>query len=196
MKGSPHKSKETRIQEKIVSVILYVLRGLSEEGKADKHSLFKVIYLADKHKLADYGVPIIQDQYIKMSAGPVPSKTRDIIEKAVCNAHSKASYFGQHIHDLIAPSESYFLTAKQAPDMRYLGKVDVHYLDAAIQAIREIGIGPAGMNERTEITHDAAWQSVAELGKPIQTRAILLAGNASAEVIDLFDQHNELESIL
>lgn len=177
-------------------MILYALRGLSVDGKADKHSLFKVIYLADRAKLADYGVQIIQDNYIKMQAGPVPSKTRDIIEKGVCNPKSKATYFGVRIHELIKASDGYFLTALQKPDMRHLAKVDVECLDQAIQTIKEIGIGPDGMGKRTEITHDEAWHAASAIGKPIETKSILIAGKASAEVIDLFDQHNALESIL
>jgi hypothetical protein len=194
MRNTRHPNKITRVQEKIVTVLLYVLRGLATDGRADKHSVFKTIYLADKAKLADYGVPIIEDTYIKMAFGPVPSIARDIVEKAVSKPGSKVKYFDISVHDLIQSEGDFDLIAKAYPNMRHISRLDAEYLDTAIEAIKAIGIGPKGMNKRTESTHDSAWQSV-EMNNPIPTKSILVAGNASQEVLELFDQHTELESI-
>ncbi len=50
----------------------------------DKLKVCKLLYYADKCHLLRYGNPIIGDVYYHMDAGPVPSKSLDIMNEIVC----------------------------------------------------------------------------------------------------------------
>jgi uncharacterized phage-associated protein len=56
--------------------LLAVWRG----GAINKMLALKLIWLADRLHLRKYGRPIVGDKYIAMGNGPVPSKTRDLLQ--------------------------------------------------------------------------------------------------------------------
>lgn len=175
-------------------VMLYILRGLSPTGTADKHSLFKTMYIADKCKLAHYGVPIIHDDYIKMENGPVPSVSRDLIKNAL-DPSFPATYFDRPIQDIFLAKGKYDIQGGIEVDKRYISKIDQECLDYAISLIVDIGIGETGFFERSFITHDSAWESTPKNGK-ISQRDIMVAGGAMPETLASFDSHAELDHLV
>lgn len=49
-------------------------------GIMNKMQALKLIWLSDRLHLRKYGRPILQDYYVAMDNGPVPSQTRDILQ--------------------------------------------------------------------------------------------------------------------
>ena len=58
-------------------------------SKLDKLKAVKLLYLADKYHLLKYGRPIINDTYVHLDNGPVPSKALDIINDVAENRPDK-----------------------------------------------------------------------------------------------------------
>ena len=65
-------------KEKIINSMLFILNNLG--GQSDLHKIFKILYFADQKHLITYGFPITGDFYIAMPAGPVPSKSYDVLK--------------------------------------------------------------------------------------------------------------------
>lgn len=63
--------------EKAVEVLLYVSTRVPDMYKA-----LKILYLADKLHLAQYGRLICGDRYVAMRLGPVPSGAYDLVKYA------------------------------------------------------------------------------------------------------------------
>ena len=179
--------------EKIISAILYVVKKLGNDRFVDHHSIFKALYLADKKRLGAWGTPIFNEQYIKMEWGPVPSTARDIFKKGAAK-QTAARYKDlplTEVFDFHGESE---VGARIDFDGRYFAKVDVECLDQAIQEIKAMGVGRKGFIERTNITHDSAWEA-AELNRQISRRDILIA-SGNTESLQAFDDHQELEEMI
>ena len=62
---------------KIIEAISYILLKLRS---VDKIHIVKLMYLADKYHLMNYGRTITEDDFIALTHGPVGSKTMDVLE--------------------------------------------------------------------------------------------------------------------
>lgn len=98
-----------------------------------RHQAFKLLYLADLLHLERYGRPITGDVYVAMDYGPVPSKTYDLIKKK--------SGAGPQLPPIQA-------------DLEELSRSDIRVLNEVIRQY-----GKHGFSERTQMTHDLAWQA-------------------------------------
>ena len=49
----------------------------------DKLKAAKLLYFADKHHLVRYGRPILGDCYCALDAGPIPSRSLDIMKRII-----------------------------------------------------------------------------------------------------------------
>jgi hypothetical protein len=184
------KKTTTKDLEKIVSAMLYILKCL---GVADHHSIFKVMYFADRKRLGLHGTPIFNETYIKMKWGPVPSWSRDILKSGRIGRLG-FKFKGQPIGDLFEFLDATTVRAKADPDMNYLAPIDITLLDEAISEIRALGVGEKGFVERTTTSHDSAWETAA-MNKPISRREMIKAtGNEG--VLQVYDEREELKGIL
>jgi len=110
---------------------------------------------ADKLQLADCGFLASGDDYVAMKFGPVASSTYNILKAARGDPNG-------WIHPLFAKlidaalgvdADRKTLRALRPPSMERLSHADVSCLDQAIQRY-----GNMPFNERTELSHDAAWK--------------------------------------
>lgn len=62
---------------KTLNVLLFVTNHVQRKGF---HKIFKIIYIADRQHLADWGRLITGDTYIAMEAGPVSSRLYDMLK--------------------------------------------------------------------------------------------------------------------
>ncbi|KJU85736.1 hypothetical protein MBAV_002070, partial [Candidatus Magnetobacterium bavaricum] len=60
----------------IIQAVFYIL---SKIGSTDKLKLIKLIFLADKYHLINYGRTITNDSYLAMEYGPVGSVVKDVL---------------------------------------------------------------------------------------------------------------------
>ena len=138
--------------EKALESVLYIASKLQ---KPTIHEVLKVRYFADKLHLADYGYLASGDDYVAMKFGPVASSTYNLLKAARGDQNG-------WIHPLFAKlvdgalgveADRKTLRALRPPTMERLSKADVLCLDQAIQRY-----GNMPFNERTELSHDAAWK--------------------------------------
>jgi uncharacterized phage-associated protein len=78
---------------------------LSKIGTADKLKLVKLVYLADKYHLINYGRTITNDNYYAMQHGMVASKVKDILDRDIFALESEVIYFVGSIIDEIIKDE-------------------------------------------------------------------------------------------
>jgi uncharacterized phage-associated protein len=71
--------------------------ALKEGGKINKMKAIKLIWLADRHHLRNYGRPIINDTYVAMEYGPVGSSTKDLAEQSDFLSSAEKKYVDKYI---------------------------------------------------------------------------------------------------
>lgn len=118
------------------------------------HEVLKLRYFADKIHLEKFGFMASGDNYCAMKFGPVASNTYNMLKAA----RGERSAW---IHpDLISAVEgslevvnSKFVHALRAADLSVLAPSDAECLKEALAAY-----GNMPFKERTELSHDAAWE--------------------------------------
>lgn len=63
-------------------------------GRLNKLKALKLVYFADRYHLRKFGRPVIGDEYLAMTYGPVPSGTKDIAEMSDFLGEEEKSYAG------------------------------------------------------------------------------------------------------
>lgn len=121
----------------------------------DLHKAFKLLYLAEKSYLEQYGRPFAGDQYIAMDWGPVPSTTYDLAKAAKGDPPSfrvTAAMLAEFSRSIEV--RGMFVIAKEPPDLGELSRGAVRCLDEAISKY-----GDWTFSHLTKETHDGAWEA-------------------------------------
>lgn len=94
-----------------------------------RKKLFKLLYFADKAHLLHYGRPIINDTYVNMDQGPVPSKAYDLVK------HNTRAW-NREVIDAFAEFievNGFRLRLRKSPGDDLLSASDVNVLQAVVQ---------------------------------------------------------------
>ena len=126
-------------REKIRETILYIASRVSNPTL---HTIFKIMYFADKQHLGDYGRFITGDTYIAMEYGPVPSLAYDMTK----DAREFSLSYGIEVR-------GYHIIAQRDANIGLLSESDTECLDIAIERY-----GNKTFGELTDESHDAAWR--------------------------------------
>jgi len=140
-------------RDKALEVILFIAGNISG---ATLHSVSKILYLADKLHLQEYGRLICGDRYVAMEYGPVPSAIYDMI-KVAASRQSIDVDWDEIIQDAMDVIQGRSLIPKRECNMDLLAESEVECLQ---QTIAEYGSKSFG--ELTDITHDSAWEETDE----------------------------------
>jgi len=147
--GRSHHSVDVELA---VAALTYIAE---RQARPTLHSVFKVLYDAEKRHLADYLQPIVGDRYVAMTFGPVPSHLYDLL-KHLRNPSSVLS-----VDPALADVGRRHLAMKDRMRIEVLERCDVEALSrSAIECLDEALEHERGMTfgERTDWSHDAAWQ--------------------------------------
>ncbi|EQD66934.1 hypothetical protein B1B_06098 [mine drainage metagenome] len=138
--------------QKALESILYIAAKLD---KPTIHEVLKVRYFADKLHLAEYGFLASGDDYVAMRFGPVASNTYNLLKAARGDQSPwlHPIFFAVVKDTLQITSDGYSLKSLRGTDLSQLSIADIECLDAAIKRY-----GNMSFEERTELSHDAAWQ--------------------------------------
>ena len=174
--------------EKAVNALLYVARALPQGGT---HKVFKVLYFAERQHLATYGASILSDNFVRMPNGPVPSNVYDLV-KAVRGqlALPLEAGFAASLRSRLAAPNPKELRALTEPNEDYLAETERECLDAAIAYCKPFGFG-----RLSDVSHDAAWQAVAE-GHPMSVLDIAAAGGANGEMLHYIQTVHENRTLM
>ena len=139
--------------EKTIQSMLYVCENIKPK---DFHRIFKILYFADREHLSKYGRTITGDTYIKMAAGPVPTKLYDIFKAIRGDSYFKA----EGIKDYFTVHDVYFVKPEKKADLRFLSKTDISELNNSISKY-----GQLPFETLTKISHDIAWSLAKDNGE-------------------------------
>ena len=138
--------------DKALESVLYIAARVAEPTI---HEVLKIRYFADKLHLAQYGFLASGDEYVAMKFGPVASSTYNLLKAA---RGDQSGWIHPTFADLVRDSlavdaDHKSLVVLRAADLSRLSPADIACLDQAI-----LQYGNMGFDERTELSHDAAWQ--------------------------------------
>ena len=168
--------------ENAKAAMLYILSKL---GKTDFIHLFKILYFAERKCLCRCGHLIVDDKYIAMRKGPVPSTIYDLF-KNIRNGTKEDNFFNKSF--LIY--ENHFVEAIESPDMDCLSVFDVECLDESIKENKDLD-----SDTLSEKSHDYAWKN-SDINEEIDIINIAKAEGASEEMIDYIKENIEISKIL
>ena len=149
-------------------------------GRMHYLKLIKLLYLADRAALLEWGIPITTDRYVSMEHGPVVSRIYNLIVDEV-----DKPIWAQFIS---APSE-YQVTLLQEAPTDSLSRAEERLIKQVYEKY-----GHVNRWDLVKYVHTLPeWQDPGTSSIPISIRAILEAGGESAE--EIFATITELESI-
>ncbi len=172
-------------REKALNTVLYISRNIE---KANFHKVFKILYFAEQKHLAKYGTSILDDTYVAMKNGPVPSKTYDIL-KAIRNelAFKVDTYFEKK---LIEVRDDHFLVPVGEVDRELFAESELECLDESILENKTLSFGAL-----TEKSHDKAWKN-ADKNDSISFLEIAKVGGADKSMLQYITQVLENQRLL
>src|SRR6266566_2442806 len=136
-------------EAKAVETLVYIA---SAWPKITPFYLSKVVFIADRDHLRQYGRPVTGDAYVAMDNGPVPSRIYDIIK-------GDLDFFGNPaaIADALTISQEdskyHQITAKRKANTDLLSETDITALDRAIEFCRD-----KSFTKLSSLTHqEPAW---------------------------------------
>lgn len=109
--------------------------AIKEGGSINKMKAIKLIWLADRLHLRKYGRPIISDNYYAMKFGPVPSHTKNIIDKNE-DYTSDEELIYRDIYIEKDPNCKHSFISKNKPELSVFSKTDI---EAILKVYDEFG---------------------------------------------------------
>lgn len=119
--------------ERITQVLNYLVGRCSPERGLSKLEALKLVYLADRYHLRKYASPIIWDNYLAMTYGPVATDTRSYIEYLSKGWFSTDYLSATREQKPSDPTDTIVvLRATRATDLAKFSQTEIEALDAAI----------------------------------------------------------------
>lgn len=139
--------------EKALEYTLYIASRLQNPTV---HEVLKVRYFADKLHLSEYGFVASGDEYVAMRFGPVASSTYNLLKAA---RGDQSGWIHPRFYEVIDGAVlvdrlSNRVIPQREPNQAHLSQADIAILDEAIRRY-----GNMDFKERTDLSHDKAWQS-------------------------------------
>ncbi|VAW33796.1 hypothetical protein MNBD_CHLOROFLEXI01-1407 [hydrothermal vent metagenome] len=161
--------------QKAIEVILYIANRRNAPTIRD---ILKLIYLADKTSLENYGRFVTGDRYVAMEQGPVASNTYDILKEA-----RDSNAFGFLVE------YRYHLRPLRDADTDELSESDIICLDQIMQAF---GHFPSWklLEEAHDDTWKEIWGAAKARGVPIPVKEIIQLFEGSSELLDYLENIN------
>jgi len=133
-----------------VQILKYII---SKHPNPKIYNVLKMLYLADKIHLLEYGELMTSDTYKKMEHGPVASICYDILKFVRGTDYNRV--FDKSIKEEIKRNLNGKLEISTPPDMDYLSETNIECITKAIEQY-----GKYNSKELEELTHDAIYDSV------------------------------------
>jgi hypothetical protein len=164
--------------EKSLEAIIYIASKLKTPTI---HEILKVRYFADKLHLARYGWMASGDDYVAMKFGPVGSGTYNLLKAARGDASGFIHPLFSSLVDgaLTVESDRRSIRYARGADLSQLSIAEIKCLDEALSQH-----GNIPFNDRTERSHDAAWQKAWNAASDDEIGASPIAVTSIAETLD------------
>ena len=169
---------------KAKAVILYIANKF---GETDFHRVFKILYLAEKAHLVQYGRMIVGDTYMAMKYGPVPSFIYDAF-KAIRGDGYRIPELDS-FYSAFEVKNKYSLITKEKADLDELSESDIKCLDKAIEDNKNLDF-----QQLSDKAHDDAWKGV-ERDDAMDLINIAKSGGADEKMIKYIIESQEYKNI-
>lgn len=136
---------------KAIEAILYVSQRVSDPSF---HRISKILYFADKHKLATSGGLVVADEYVAMKHGPVPSAVYDLLKSVRGDVQSQGASAACAAFKVVDQCR---VRNSRRANTDYFSRADIASLDYAINKY-----GRLSFEELTAKSHDSAWDAADE----------------------------------
>ena len=166
-------------RDKALEVIVFIAKGLKYPTL---HSISKMLYLADKQHLQDYGRLICGDKYIAMEYGPVPSAIYNMMKVADGRGTIDVDW-DLMIQEAIEVINGRSVASRRDCNMDMLSESEIECIEKAITEY-----GDKTFGQLTDITHDGAW-SAAFQNDAISIEAIAMTLPNASEVLSYIHTH-------
>jgi uncharacterized phage-associated protein len=134
---------------KAIAAISYLASRTGET----MYPVLKMLYVADKCHLEQYGRFIVGDTYVAMPKGPVPSKTYDLL-KFVRGDRKFFDRGDEAVRAFDLDTKTHRFVVHGEADLRALSESDVECLDSVVDVWRK-----RGSNFIRDESHDDAWRA-------------------------------------
>lgn len=149
-------------RDKALEVILYIANTLSTPTL---HSVSKILYLADKQHLQDFGRLICGDQYIAMEYGPVPSTIYNMMKVADDRGRIDVD-MDEQIKESLAVVRGRYIQVLRPANIDHFSESEIASIALIVERYDRKSLG-----ELTDLSQDDAW-SVTNLDQAIPVEAI------------------------
>ncbi len=162
-------------KDKAVAAILYISTELQKIGaETGLHSIFKILYFAEKKHLAKYARPITGDIYVAMEYGPVPSASYNMLQ----GVRDDIPFFYNDIKEKFQV-KGWNVIPLCNPELDEMSDSDIDFLNDSIKENQNLSFG-----ERTDKSHGSAWSKTPQ-NKAIDFCDIADEEGASSDMCDL-----------
>lgn len=166
-------------REKALEATLFIAQ---QSHAPTMHSVSKMLYLADKLHLQEYGRLICGDRYVAMEYGPVPSAVYNMM-KVSAGRYSVDPDVDDLILEAFAVTNGRYVEPKREADTALLSESEMECIRETIKQY-----GGKTFGQLTDITHDAAWEATAE-NQTIALSAMVGTLPNAAELASYLDAH-------
>jgi uncharacterized phage-associated protein len=144
----------------------------------DFHKLSKVFYFAEQKHLVKYGSKLIDDEFIAMDNGPVPSAIYDLLK----GLKNSPNIYPVELKNAFKFNGRYTLTSLVEPEMEWLSESEIICIEESITEV-----GNLSFKELSDKSHDSAWQA----DYYMKSEKIALAGGANEAMISYIKKIEE-----
>jgi uncharacterized phage-associated protein len=134
----------------------------------DFHKLFKILYFAEQKHLVKYGGKLVDDNFVAMDNGPVPSSMYTMLK-----ALKSFSLYPDEIKKSLIV-RGFNITCAIDVDMDWLSESEISCLTESINENRNLNF-----NQLSDKSHDEAWKE----GYNMRTEKIAEAGGANEDMV-------------
>lgn len=173
-------------QEKLIEVVLYILNATKG---LDFYHVFKILYFAERDHLKLWGDRITDDDFIRMTYGPVPTHLYGAVENKKSFEPDLSLKFENAIKFAGEDAPNVLLAQRHA-DMDYLSESDIECLDRAIKENSDLTF-----DELFNKSHDSAYLAASYLGI-IKPADMARAAGANQTMIDFIEEQIQVDKAL
>lgn len=163
-------------QRIFMNMIAYIA-NLFEGRTVDFHKLSKILYFAERKHLARFGSNLVEDTFIAMEHGPVPSAIYDLL-KALKFSPETVSEELREALSVVA----WRVTANVDADLDWLSESEVSCLNESYEENKNMGF-----KALSEKSHDIAWKA----NTYMRTDMIAKAEGVNEEMLTYIRSHSE-----
>ena len=171
--------------EKAKASVLFIVNNI---GETDLLKIFKILYFSERNHLAKYGRLILNDEYVAMKNGPVPSKLYDLF-KIIRGDIPKQDAYSNFVN-AFKIKDRYIVNALETADLDELSTSNIVCIEDAIRDNNNLSF-----EELSSKSHQFMWNN-ANRDDYMNFLDIATEGGANKEMIKYIIETKENSQLI